>query len=873
MASCSHGHTLIDSVEKEPSCTETGLTDGLICLVCKYSTQEVVEKIPHTKVVDVKGEMPSLLHTGIADISHCEVCGEKLSNGEVLPVAEPRSGNSSYRFDKFGEGSAEQRLYDGFYLACERLIEEDLDIEVDEKGYCVLEAFKPEEYGLNDDVIAAVWTAFLSDNPRYYFLRQFATFNENGFLLMVDEAYSTAENRKTYDESIKEMENECNRLFLKSASDLTKATKIHDYINNKITYAYQADGVTPETPESCVWTHNITGVSSLGRGVCEAYAKTFLYLCNLNDVECILVNGIAGEEEHSWNYACFDGCWYLIDLTFDDTESDYGKYTQFGLGSSALENTYELFNEEGVGIEYQHAMPELCDERLYIVELYKNDKYVGVYKSPDDAFAKMEGRENEYLLSLMNNTELFTYYQSNYSNLPVVKKITISAPDVSTSEGMFYVGGITFNDNLTFHSDLILRDCNLYLKKDMYLNKHTLFFDGENAGIGGIITFGESEAHEPVIFGEGGSFILKTKCSVEIYPEVYLTNMIVEDGCIQLCKNAEIENAYGLISVYGVNPYIPEISIKNWYPVEGVETPNNKLATTNKVNVTIGRIHGNPGLEFFICPNFGDLSEYPTICIKEKSDSEIELMPYGFQVVEIVDGEGNIISSERREAELFDVEKPLITLNSEFDISLLRINKDTCIVDSFDNIFVYTDNYEVKVSPDMRKDEDYYYLDTIICKRLKDPEELNLPEGFDTIFQKVFCDASFKSVIIPEGYTTFEDFAFSNCKQLEELILPSTMKSLGWGCFNNCSSLKKVEIKGQVEIIPSICFIYCSELQELTLPESLKCIEYGAFDLCEKLTNIYYEGTKEQWEKIEGKSLGYQVPATVVHCKDGDVNL
>ncbi|MCI7606931.1 MAG: leucine-rich repeat domain-containing protein [Spirochaetales bacterium] len=114
---------------------------------------------------------------------------------------------------------------------------------------------------------------------------------------------------------------------------------------------------------------------------------------------------------------------------------------------------------------------------------------------------------------------------------------------------------------------------------------------------------------------------------------------------------------------------------------------------------------------------------------------------------------------------------------------------------------------------------------------------------------------------------------FSFCEELKEMIIPSTVNSLGEDCFYGCSSLKRVEINGEVREIPSRCFMLCGELREIILPASLEKIEEFAFELCTNLTDIYYKGTMEQWREVQYTSIGFQVPATVVHCKDGDVPL
>ena len=48
----------------------------------------------------------------------------------------------------------------------------------------------------------------------------------------------------------------------------------------------------------------------------------------------------------------------------------------------------------------------------------------------------------------------------------------------------------------------------------------------------------------------------------------------------------------------------------------------------------------------------------------------------------------------------------------------------------------------------------------------------------------------------------------------------------------------------------------------------------GAFCGCKSLTDITFQGTIAQWKKIMLRdSWKHNIPATVVHCTDGDVKL
>ena len=66
-------------------------------------------------------------------------------------------------------------------------------------------------------------------------------------------------------------------------------------------------------------------------------------------------------------------------------------------------------------------------------------------------------------------------------------------------------------------------------------------------------------------------------------------------------------------------------------------------------------------------------------------------------------------------------------------------------------------------------------------------------------------------------------------------------------------------------------FSGCNSLESITIPKTVTMIDNKAFENCTSLSTINYTGTKEDWTKIRlGTDWKKNVPATVVHCSDGD---
>ncbi|MBQ4121201.1 MAG: phosphodiester glycosidase family protein, partial [Clostridia bacterium] len=70
------GHNTVIDKAVEPSCTETGLTEGSHCDRCNhvFVPQEPIKELGHNEVID-KAKDPSCTETGLTEGSHCDRCG------------------------------------------------------------------------------------------------------------------------------------------------------------------------------------------------------------------------------------------------------------------------------------------------------------------------------------------------------------------------------------------------------------------------------------------------------------------------------------------------------------------------------------------------------------------------------------------------------------------------------------------------------------------------------------------------------------------------------------------------------------------------------------------------------------------------------
>lgn len=132
-----------------------------------------------------------------------------------------------------------------------------------------------------------------------------------------------------------------------------------------------------------------------------------------------------------------------------------------------------------------------------------------------------------------------------------------------------------------------------------------------------------------------------------------------------------------------------------------------------------------------------------------------------------------------------------------------------------------------------------------------------------------YC-SSLQELVIPSSVTSIGNHTFYNCSSLRELAIPSSVIHIGNAAFNNCTSLQlsiksskfelidnsiifdtlkkevlsylnnknNIIIPSSVTSIGNSAFAYCSSLQELVIPSSVTSIGEMAFLGCNSLRSI-----------------------------------
>ena len=115
-----------------------------------------------------------------------------------------------------------------------------------------------------------------------------------------------------------------------------------------------------------------------------------------------------------------------------------------------------------------------------------------------------------------------------------------------------------------------------------------------------------------------------------------------------------------------------------------------------------------------------------------------------------------------------------------------------------------------------------------------------ISESVTEIKEFAFFNCSSLIVIdIPDSVLEIASYAFFDCTNLESVVLPSNLKYLSSCIFMECESLKNIEIPNSVTSIGGWAFYECKELVSIVIPENVTEIDTEAFSYCVNLVRIF----------------------------------
>ena len=131
-------------------------------------------------------------------------------------------------------------------------------------------------------------------------------------------------------------------------------------------------------------------------------------------------------------------------------------------------------------------------------------------------------------------------------------------------------------------------------------------------------------------------------------------------------------------------------------------------------------------------------------------------------------------------------------------------------------------------------------------------KNVKLPSNLTTLPECTFKYSNVINVELPEGLTTIEGSAFYQCGKLTGIDIPDSVTTIKGNAFYKCYYLESVDLPKNITSIGKNAF-RDNKLWEIYIPKTLTNIGSDALATTLKhKRDIYYEGTEEEWNAIEG---------------------
>lgn len=126
-------------------------------------------------------------------------------------------------------------------------------------------------------------------------------------------------------------------------------------------------------------------------------------------------------------------------------------------------------------------------------------------------------------------------------------------------------------------------------------------------------------------------------------------------------------------------------------------------------------------------------------------------------------------------------------------------------------------------------------------------------------------------IVLPDDYKgkqyIIHSCAFAGNKALTSVIISDGVTDIEPYAFENCSGLKEVTIGANVTQLDRHVFRYCGEIEKVNLSTTVTFIDGWAFS---GISDIYFDGTVEQWKSIDRGYGTDNLEGCTVHCTDGE---
>ncbi|MBP3857843.1 MAG: hypothetical protein IK990_19745 [Ruminiclostridium sp.] len=210
------------------------------------------------------------------------------------------AGDGSTDFFYRQLNSKEKALYDSLLSAANEFLASYIDVTDD---YFAVVQFEPSSFTQAE--LDKVYNLFYHSNPKFFF-----TFGGYSYSLtagkigpMIMDKFKSASVRNSYKSQISNVTSSWMSEINAASGDFAKEEVIYTKLIEKIVYTHNSP-----------FDQSLAAAIVDGACVCNGYAQSMVYFCNLANIDCIMTVS----SEHAWNLVKLDGSWYTVDVTWMD---------------------------------------------------------------------------------------------------------------------------------------------------------------------------------------------------------------------------------------------------------------------------------------------------------------------------------------------------------------------------------------------------------------------------------------------------------------------------------------------------------------------------------------------------------------------------
>ncbi|MDC7243024.1 MAG: transglutaminase domain-containing protein, partial [Sphaerochaetaceae bacterium] len=255
---------------------------------------------------------------------------------------------------------------------------------------------KKEEYlevgNIDFDLLSKIYFFVLNDYPALFYVSETLNYSSS---LLEDKLISAKIifNYKDIDDiSINKKQEELNSILDKieqdvvGYSDFEIVKYVYDYLINNSYY----DQNFRDQSLLSILLDNI--------GLCTSYAKSFKFIMDHFDIECLLVEGkfVNQEESHVWNMVKLDDSWYHVDVTQGDATNRFVDYSYLCITDKQIQKDHIILSNVTLPKANATSYFYLKNRGAYFTSFDKQKVENGIDKY-------IENNENIFILSFENS--------------------------------------------------------------------------------------------------------------------------------------------------------------------------------------------------------------------------------------------------------------------------------------------------------------------------------------------------------------------------------------------------------------------------------------------------------------------------------------